>query len=299
MKLFEEIDARLLPDFRREKVTVRDGGIQAVIAGSGPPLLMLHGDPQTHLCWHRIAPALTKDFTVILTDLRGRGESHKPGPSPNNSAYSKRIHAAEQVAVMEALGFDRFRLVGHDRGARVARRMALDHPEKIERLVIMDIVPALDFYEQTNSQIAQDYFYFFFLTQPYPLPDNLIKGDPEAFIGHILKSLSNKTFYDSDALKAYIASAASPASVVAMCECFRAALSHDIHHDRSDLAAGRKIVCPTLVMWGQQGVVGRHFDMQEVWSDWAPDCRLTPMLCGHFIPEEAPSDALKELKRFL
>lgn len=300
MTLFEELDARLLPGFRRQSVRVDDGEILALVSGEGPPLLMLHGDPQTHLCWHQIAPSLAENYTVVLTDLRGRGESHKPGETPGHLAYAKRTHAKEQVEVMAALGFERFRLVGHDRGARVARRMALDHPGRIERLGIMDIVPALDFYEATTAQIAQDYYYFFFLTQPRPIPETLVRGNPEMFMGQILTGLPGQTaVYDPEAYKAYIAASSSDEAVLAMCECFRAGLSQDIGHDREDRAAGRTIACPTLVMWGDQGVVGKNFDLRSIWRAWAPDIRFAPMPCGHFIPEEQPEQALRALREFL
>lgn len=300
MQLYKELDERLLPNFQRQSIRVSDGEIHALVGGKGPPLLMLHGDPQTHLCWHLIAPALAEDYTVVLTDLRGRGESHKPGRTPENIAYSKRVHAKEQLDVMEALGFKDFRLVGHDRGARVARRMALDFPDRIERLAVMDIVPVLDFYERTTSQIAQDYYYFFFLTQPSPIPESLIRGNSEMFANQILTGLPGQAAsYDPDAFRAYIASSTSEEAIIAICECFRAGLSQDIHHDRDDRAAGRTIVCPTLVMWGEQGVVGRNFDMPGIWRSWAPDSSFIPMPCGHFIPEEQPDLAMRALKKFL
>lgn len=300
MTLFKELDDKFFPNFKRHAIQGKDGKIHALVGGKGPPLLMLHGDPQTHLCWHQMAPALAQDYTVVLTDLRGRGESHKPGQTPENIAYSKRTQAREQLEVMEALGFKSFRLVGHDRGARVARRMALDHPDRIERLAVMDIVPIVDFYERTTAQIAQDYYYFFFLTQPSPIPENLIRGNPETFTGQILTGLPGQvTPYDPEIFKAYIASSTNEDSIVAMCECFRAGLSQDIYHDRHDRQAGRTIACPTLVIWGEKGVVGTNFDMRDIWSSWASDCTFAPMPCGHFIPEEEPTLALNTLREFL
>ncbi|NIA68148.1 alpha/beta hydrolase [Pelagibius litoralis] len=294
------VDAALLPGFERLTVQAGDGAIQTLVGGSGPPLLMLHGDPQTHLCWHRVAPHLMDHFTVVLTDLRGRGESHKPGRSADHGAYSKRVMAAEQVAVMAHLGFDRFALVGHDRGARVVRRLALDHPGKVNRLAVMDIVPALDFYERADSAIAQDYFYFFFLTQPYPAPERLIAGDPDHFMRQILTGLpGSKVPYDPRALKAYLDAATKEDAIAAICECFRAGIARDVEHDKQDRAAGRRIACPTLVFWGEEGVVGRHFDVQAIWQDWTTTAAFAPLPCGHFIPEEMPERATEQLLAFL
>jgi haloacetate dehalogenase len=162
MTIFETSDTKLLPNFNRQILNIEGKDVLAVIGGRGPPLLMLHGDPQTHLCWHLIAPQLAERFTIVLTDIRGRGETHKPPQSKDHNAYSKRSMAREQLLVMRALGHSRFSLVGHDRGGRIARRLALDHPEAVEQLAIMDIVPALDFYQHANAAIAQDYFYFSF-----------------------------------------------------------------------------------------------------------------------------------------
>ena len=300
MMIFEDLDRELLPDFESSMVHVQDGLVRTLVGGSGPPLLMLHGDPQTHLCWHGIAPRLTPHFTVVLTDIRGRGETHKPARTPDHAPYSKRVMAAEQVAVMEHLGFERFALVGHDRGARVARRLALDHPDKVERLAVMDIIPALDFYEAANGAIAQDYFYFFFLTQPYPLPETLIAGDPEAFMRQILTGLADdEPPYHAGALGAYLRASSTEDAISAMCECFRAGISRDIEHDTQDRESGLKIQCPTLVFWGEEGVVGRHFDVREIWRRWAPSASFAPLPCGHFIPEEAPALAADRLLAFL
>jgi len=300
MTIFEQADQQLLPDFHRQIVTVNGNDVLAVIGGSGPPLLMLHGDPQTHLCWHLIAPQLTEQFTVILTDIRGRGETHKPPHDSERNAYSKRYMASEQVAVMKALGYSRFSLVGHDRGGRVARRIALDYPSVVEQLIIMDIIPALDFYEQVNSDIAQDYFYFFFLTQPHPLPELLINGDPERFMMEIPQGLSDSTVpYDDNALKSYLTSASTPESVIAMCECFRAGITIDCVHDTEDRMVSKTIDCPTLIMWGERGVVGKHFDVRAIWDKWCTNVQYKGVASGHFIPEEDPDTTLKVMNKFL
>jgi haloacetate dehalogenase len=300
MSRFEEADRELLPGFRRRFVPTTDGTILALTAGEGPPILMLHGDPQTHLCWHHQAVQLAEHHAVVLTDLRGRGESHKPEPGSGLHAYAKRTMAAEQLEVMRALGHDRFTVAGHDRGARVARRLALDHPEAVDRLVVMDIVPALDFYENLTAEIAQDYFYFVFLTQDHPIPETLIAGDPRGFVRLILTGLSDKPVpYAPTALETYLASATQPESIAAMCECFRAGFHLDRVHDAEDRANGRTIKCPTLVMWGEHGVVGRHFDLPGIWSRWCDSPAFQPMPTGHFIPEEAPADVLSALRAFI
>lgn len=300
MTIFERADASLLPGFTRRFIDIAGRRLLVVTGGNGPPLLMLHGDPQTHLCWHHLALKLADRFSIVLPDIRGRGESHKPGHSEGRNAYSKREMAAEQLAVMRFLGHDSFVLVGHDRGARVARRLALDNPGAVTRLVVMDIVPALDFYENSNAAIAQDYFYFSFLTQDYPIPDRLIAGDPDAFLRLILSGLSDRPVrYHDLALQAYLTANATPAAVTAMCECFRAGYHIDRLHDRADRAAGRRIACPTLVMWGERGVVGRHFDVERIWSGWCDQPRFAPMPSGHFIPEEVPDHALAALNGFL
>jgi len=300
MNICEQADARLLPGFKRQFVTIDGNDILALTAGSGPPLLMLHGDPQTHLCWHKVAPRLTDRFTVVLTDLRGRGESHKPRVGQGVHPFAKRTMAAEQVAVMQKLGFSQFSLVAHDRGARVARRMALDHPEAVKRLCVMDIVPALDFYENTSAALAQEYFYFFFLTQPHPQPERLIEGDAEAFQRQILFGLGDQTVpYDRDALASYLECSTDPAAIFAMCDCFRAGYGIDRDHDAIDRAENRKITCPTLVLWGDKGVIARHFDLKNIWNGWCVDARYAAMPSGHFIPEEAPDAMFNVLRPFL
>ncbi len=297
---FEEVDAALLLGFERRVVKVEGNDILTLTAGEGPPVLMLHGDPQTHLCWHEIAPDLARDHTVILTDLRGRGESHVPQGDAQGAAYAKRVHAAEQVAVMRALGHERFAVLGHDRGARVARRMALDHAERITHLAVLDVVPVLDLYDGYTAEVAQDYFYFNFLTQPAEVTEPLIAGDAEAFMRAILFGLPGaRPGYDPRALDIYLKSAARDAQVAAMCACFRAGYFIDRAHDRADRGAGCMIGCPTLVAWGENGAMGRHFDMARLWRRWCSDAAFVPLPCGHFIPEEAPGKALAALRALL
>jgi len=300
MTIFEEADAKLLPGFKRQPVEIGGQQIMILCAGSGPALLMLHGDPQTHLCWHHIAPKLSERFSVVLTDIRGRGETHKPGRDARENAYTKRAMAEEQLAVMRALGHDTFAIVSHDRGARVARRLTLDHPETVTQLVVMDIIPALDFYGKLNAEIAQDYFYFSFLTQDHPVPERLIAGDREGFLRLILEGLSDKPVrYDQMAMAAYLKANATPEAISAMCECFRAGFHIDRLHDAENRRAGRQITCPTLIMWGDKGVVGKHFDVERIWRGWCSDPSFATMPSGHFIPEEAPVAALAAIQNFL
>lgn len=300
MTIFEQADAKLLPGFQRQFVEVDGQQVLAVTAGSGPAVLLLHGDPQTHLCWHMIAPKLAERFSVVLTDIRGRGESPKPPHSDAENAYTKRAMANEQLAVMKALGHHQFAVVSHDRGARVGRRMALDHPQAVTKLIVMDIIPALDFYEALDAGIAQDYFYFSFLTQDHPVPERLISGDPEGFMRWILEGLPNNPVdYDPLAMAAYLASSTDPASVTAMCECFRAGFHIDQRYDAEDRENLCHITCPTLVMWGAEGVVGKRFDVEAIWKKWCDDPKFAPMPCGHFIPEEAPAAALAAIQEFL
>lgn len=300
MTIFEQADAQLLPGFTRRPVVVDGNEIMTLQAGNGPALLMLHGDPQTHLCWHEIAPKLLDRFRVVLADLRGRGESHKPPHNAQNNRYSKREMAREQVALMNQLGHERFSVVGHDRGARVARRLALDHPQTVEQLVLMDVVPALDFYNNTNARIAQDYFYFFFLTQDHPLPDSLIKADADAFMRSILLGLSDTPVkYSPIALKAYLAASTTDDAVTAMCECFRAGLHIDQQHDAIDMQRGNKIDCPTLIMWGENGIVGKHFNMEKLYTKWCSQPEFVSIQSGHFMPDEAPEATYKAIANFL
>lgn len=300
MTIFEQADAKLLPGFKRRPMEINGKRIMALTCGDGPALLMLHGDPQTHLCWHHIAPKLSERFSVVLTDIRGRGETHKPTYSMHNNAYTKRAMAGEQLAVMRSLEHDEFIIVGHDRGARVARRLTLDHPKAVKQLVVMDIIPALDFYEASNADIAQDYFYFSFLTQDHPVPERLISGDPEGFLRLILEGLSDEPVqYDPMAMEAYLKANATPDAITAMCECFRAGFHSDRIHDGDDRRNGRQITCPTLVIWGERGVVGKHFDVKNIWRGWCSNPSFAPMPSGHFIPEEAPEAALNAIEKFL
>ncbi|HET8728622.1 MAG TPA: alpha/beta hydrolase [Alphaproteobacteria bacterium] len=283
---------------RREFIETEIGAIHAVIAGEGPPLLMLHGYPQTHVMWFRIAPALAERFTVVLPDLRGYGDSAKPHGDPRHETYSKRAMAGDQIAVMEALGFDTFQVVGHDRGARVAHRMALDHPEKVERLALLDIIPTLTLFETVNQEVASGYYHWFFLIQPDGLPEHMIGRDPDFYLRQKLAAWnkSEGTFSDA-ALAEYLRCFRDPAMIHASCEDYRAGASIDLEHDRAD--RDRRIGCPTLVLWGAQGLMGRHYDVLGIWREKAVDVRGQALDCGHFLAEERPEETYDALIGFL
>jgi haloacetate dehalogenase len=300
MNIFETADQMLLPLFHRQWIEVSGNKFRVLIGGDGPPLLMLHGDPQTHLCWHRIAPSLTDRYTVILPDITGRGETHKPSHDKHHHAYSKREMASEQMVMMQKLGFDQFYLVGHDRGARIAHRLTLDYPKAVKKLTIMDIVPVLDLYKNTTAQSAQDYFYFYFLTQNYPIPDQMITKDAEAFLKLILFGLSSEgSIFNPHAVQAYLTANTTPEAITAMCKCFRAGLHVDYHQEARDFDLSNQITCPTPILWGEHSVVGKHFDVETIWRNWCLEPKLQSLTCGHFIPEEEPEKTLSSLRNFL
>ena len=273
--------------------------INLVRGGSGPPLLLLHGHPQTHAIWHKVAPTLAQHFTVVATDLRGYGDSGKPQGLPDHSNYSKRTMAQEQVEVMAALGFDTFRVLAHDRGARVAHRMAVDHPGRVRQLAVLDIAPTLAMYEQTNLTFATQYFHWFFLIRPFPFPETLIAADPELYLRHTLGSRSaGLTPFSPEAYAEYARCLRDPLTVHGLCEDYRASASIDLEHDRADRAAGRKLQCPLLVLWGAQGVVGQVVDPLREWRLAAEAVQGLPLAGGHYLAEEKPEAVLAEVLPF-
>jgi haloacetate dehalogenase len=283
--------------FTRRRFTVGETTINGEIGGSGPPLLLLHGFPETHVMWHKIAPALAERFTVVATDLRGYGDSAKPPSDPDHATYSKRATAQDQVEVMAALGFSTFAVAGHDRGGRVAHRLALDHPDRVSRLAVLDIVPTHKIFSTVNKAIATGYYHWFFLIQPSPLPETLIGHDAEFFLMEKLKQWSgNFAAFDVDALAEYIRCFSDPDAIRGACEDYRAAASIDLVHDEADM--DRKVTCPLLVLWGQRGLMERHYDVLATWRERADDVRGRMLACGHFLPEEAPEETLAELTAF-
>ena len=288
----------LMPGFRWHDVDADGVRIRAAVGGSGPPLLLLHGHPQTHLTWHKVAPALAKRFTVVATDLRGYGDSEKLPGDPAHANYSKRAMAADQVAVMAALGFGRFDVVAHDRGARVAHRMALDHPDRVARLVLLDIAPTATMYAQTNREFATRYFWWFFLIQPFDLPERMIAADPDHFLDrHLAGQIKVAGSLDPRVVAEYRRCYRDPATRHAICEDYRAAASIDLDHDAAD--DDRRIEAPLLLFWGEYGAVGTLFDVMESWRSKARDVRGRALPCGHSPQEETPELLLAELGAFL
>ena len=273
--------------------------INTLISGDGPPLLLLHGYPQSHLIWHRVAPELTKYYTVVATDLRGYGDSEKPEGADDHSNYSKREMARDQVDVMQQLGFDSFYLCGQDRGARVSHRLAIDYPAAVKRLMLLDISPTLCMYEQTTMDFARSYWWWFFLIQPKPFPEDMIAAAPETYLkkkigwGH-----AGMSAFTPETYAAYLSYVSDPATMHAMCEDYRAAASIDLEHDRADREAGKKIKCPVHVIWGEHGVVNCCFSPIIDWQLVAEDVRGRTLPCGHYIPEEMPEELLVEMREF-
>ena len=291
----------LFPGFRAERIPVAEGiDIQAVVGGSGPPLLLLHGHPQSHAIWHRVAPALAAHYTVVACDLRGYGDSSKPQGDLEHANYSKRAMAGDALAVMRALGFDSFRVLAHDRGARVAHRLAADHPQAVLRMALLDIAPTLAMYAQANDAFARAYWHWFFLIQPAPLPERLIEADPAAYVVDVMGRRSGGlSVFDPRALAEYQRCLSLPGAAHGLCEDYRAAAGIDLGHDRADREQGARLAMPLLVLWGEQGVVHRCFAPLKEWRDVADDVQGEALPCGHYIAEEAPEALLERVLPFL
>ena len=288
----------LFPGFVRTRVRASGATINLVIAGDGPPLLLLHGYPQTHAMWHKVAPSLARDYTVVCADLRGYGDSSKPKSVPGHANYSKRAMALDMVEVMQTLGFPRFHAVGHDRGARVAHRLARDHGRRVQTLTVLDISPTLKMYQGTNMQFAKAYYHWFFLIQKAPMPERMLAGQvPWYILRRLGRGPSGVKHFDKRAIAEYVRAFKDPRTIHATCEDYRAAATIDLVHDRKDLR--RKLKMPLLALWGRQGVIEALFDCLGDWREVATDVRGRPLQCGHFIPEEKPKELLLELRRFL
>lgn len=290
---------RLFPGFSADTVAVNGVEIPYLMAGSGPPLLLLHGFPQSKAIWHRVAPALTRRFTVVISDLRGYGDASKPAGLPDHANYSKREMARDQLELMRSLGYGAFLVVGHDRGGRVAHRLAADHPDAVTKLMTLDICPTLAMYEQTNMAFATAYWHWFFLIQPSPLPERLIDADPVFFLTQFLGNRSAGLGpFAPEAWQEYLRQMSDAAGVHAMCEDYRAAATIDLVHDRTDRDAGHKLSCPVRVLWGKHGVVARCFQPLEEWRKVADSVSGQAIACGHYIPEEAPEALIAEIEGF-
>ena len=291
----------LFPGFGSRRITVAPGiDIHTIVGGRGAPLLLLHGHPQTPAIWHRVAPRLAQHFTVVACDLRGYGDSSKPPGDPDHANYSKRSMAMDALAVMRTLGFDTFNVLAHDRGARVAHRLAADHPQHVLRMALLDIAPTLAMYAQTGEAFARAYWHWFFLIQPAPLPERLIEADPGAYVRDVMGRRSGGLdVFDPRALAEYTRCLALPGAAHGLCEDYRAAAGIDLEHDRADRDQGLRLAMPLLVLWGELGVVHRCFDPLKEWKAVAGEVTGEALPCGHYIAEEAPDALLDRVLPFL
>ena len=292
----------MLDGFKRSEIKTSGARIVTVTGGSGPPLLLMHGNPFTHLNWHKVAPTLAREFTVVATDLRGYGDSEKPPGGPDHSGYSFRAMAHDQIEVMAALGFDKFYAAGHDRGGRVLHRMCLDHPQKVVRAAILDIIPQHHLYNNINKQWATFSWHWFFNIQPFDLPERMMGADPDWFIEKKLaKTKQGLSFFDPEALAEYKRCFRNPATIHAICEDYRAAAGVDLEMDTKDFAAGRKIECPLLLLWGATGGVGRNHNPgpADIWQRYANNIVAAKAVpSGHYLADEAPAETTAALREF-
>ena len=290
----------LFEGFARKRLPGSDGvEINAVAGGQGPPLLLLHGYPQTHAMWHKVAPALAERFTVVTADLRGYGDSSKPPSDKAHLVYSKRSTANDLVAAMDALGYRRFRVAGHDRGGRVAHRMALDHPDAVERLAVLDIAPTREMFRSTTFDFAMAYYHWYFLAQPFDYPERLIGADPEYYLRRKIKAWSgsgSEDVFAPEALAEYVRCFNDPKTIHASCEDYRAAATIDIEHDDAD--GTKKVKAPLFAFWGAKGVVERLFDPLALWRMRAEDVRGETAPTAHYLAEEAPEAVASRLLAF-
>ncbi|MEH6625560.1 MAG: alpha/beta hydrolase [Motiliproteus sp.] len=285
--------------YKKDKQRINGIDISYRIGGHGPALLLLHGHPQTHTIWHKVADTLAEHFTVIAADLRGYGDSSKPSASQNHVAHSNRVMAQDMVDLMKSLGLEKFSILAHDRGARVSHRLAMDHPNLVERMTLLDIAPTLSMYTQTNEEFARAYWHWFFLIRPAPLPEALIESDPELYLRSVMGSRSSSMSpFTDEAFGEYLRCLRQPGSATGICEDYRASATIDLEHDRADIKEGRKLSCPLLVMWGDEGTVGRCFKPLDEWRQVADQVQGKPLPAGHYIAEEVPEQLLAELLPF-
>jgi haloacetate dehalogenase len=292
----------LYPGYASRWIDTSIGKLFARMGGIGPPLLLLHGHPQSNVMWHRVAPLLASSFTLVIADLPGYGWSDAPEAQPDHAPYTKRAMAAAMVETMEALGFVRFRLAGHDRGGRVGYRLALDHSGRIEQLAVLDIVTTWDMWHGMDARLAARAWHWTFLSLPAPFPETMIGKDPLFFFDSRAAAGSQAkrvSFFDPRALAHYHAAYQDPTRIHAMCEDYRAGRTTDLAHDEADRAAGNKITCPLLALWGTGGLpANAGIDALAAWRAWAADLRGFAVDSGHYIPEENPDATAQALLEF-
>lgn len=285
--------------FQAQQIEGPAGHLHTLSGGRGGPLLLLHGHPQSHFMWHAVAEELAQSFAVVLMDLRGYGDSARVVSNPDHAAYSKRAMALDAMAVMRHYGFNTFQVLAHDRGARVAHRLALDHPKAVQRLMLLDIAPTLGMYEHTTDAFARAYWHWFFLIQPPPLPESLIGADPVRYVRSVMgKRHAGLAAFAPAALAEYERCAQIAGTGMSICEDYRAAATIDLDHDRADIAAGRKLEQPLRVLWGEHGAVGACFDVMALWQERATQASGLSLPCGHYIAEEAPGLLLQQTGHF-
>jgi haloacetate dehalogenase len=288
-----------LADFEERRIPTGQAEIFLRTGGTGPPLLLLHGYPQSHVMWHAVAPRLRTHFTLVMPDLRGYGESTGPPPDPQHLGYSKRAMAGDMGAIMTALGHGQFLLAGHDRGGRVGYRLALDHPERVRRFAALDILPTLDVWERMDKDSALRTYHWLFLAQPAPLPERLIGRDPEFYLRHLLDRWAGRSdALDPAAVAEYVRHFRKPSVIEAGCEDYRAGATVDLEHDRADRAAGRQLRYPTLVVWARRYLATKAASPVAVWRAWGADVREVALDCGHFVAEEQPEACAVALREF-
>ena len=293
--------ADLFPGFASEWINTSSGRIFARVGGKGPPLLLLHGFSETHVMWHRVAPELADKFTLIIADLPGYGWSDMPGTDAEHTPYTKRAMAKSMVEAMESLGHVHFALAGHDRGGRVAYRLALDHPGRLSRLAVLDILPTYNYWQRINRLYALKIYHWTFLAQPYPFPETLILGNPDFFLKEKMASQTkSKTLaaFDPQAMAHYLAPFRDPSRVHAMCEDYRAGAYADYDIDKADVDAAKKITVPMLALWGDAGIAAAAATPLDTWTSWATNVRGAPVDSGHFLAEENPDATAKLLREF-
>jgi haloacetate dehalogenase len=289
----------VLDGFERRRIAVGDAELNLLMGGEGPPVLLLHGYPQTHVMWHKVAPRLADRFSLVIPDLRGYGDSLGPTPDAEHRNYAKRAMAQDAVRLMEILGHPRFMLAGHDRGARVAYRLALDHPQRVSRLAVLDIVPTLDVWEQMDWKEALATYHWPFLAVPAPLPETLIGANPDFYLHHLLdRWAGRREALDPAAVAEYERAFRKPSVIAATCADYRAGASLDVAHDRADREAGRRIACPVLVIWGRDYLGNKVDSPLSTWRVWAGDVREVPLDCGHFLAEEEPEASAAAFRDF-